>query len=310
MKEDAKLLAGPIRPSGIDILQLNVGYKCNMSCKHCHLEAGPSRTELMDRTIIDAALKVLDDCNIGAVDVTGGAPELNPELKYLITQARRMGRHVIVRTNLTVFHGPSINDTEYLPDFYSENNVEIVASLPHCGATGTDRVRGSGTFASSIATLKRLNSLGYGIVPEKRLNLVYNPMGAFLPPSQAELETQYKRELGTSFGIVFNCLYTFANMPLGRFREFLIRSGNMAGYMEKVKNAFNPGTLGNLMCRHLINVGWDGTLYDCDFNQALRLAVDKNCPRHIRDYDHAVLSGRKIVMGEHCFVCSAGQGST
>ncbi|MBF0506671.1 MAG: arsenosugar biosynthesis radical SAM protein ArsS [Nitrospirae bacterium] len=305
--EADKPFSGPLQASGINILQLNLGYKCNMSCRHCHLEAGPWRTELMDRATIDASLKVLSDCNIGTVDLTGGAPELNPYLRELIIKTARSGRNVTVRSNLTVFYEPGMED---LPDFYSEYNVEIIASLPCYTETGADDARGKGTFSKSIAALKRLNSLGYGIVPEKKLNLVYNPMGAFLPSSQAELETRYKKELGMSFGIVFNCLYTFANMPVGRFSEFLVRSGNMATYMEKVKNAFNPGTLGNLMCRHLINVGWDGTLYDCDFNQALGIAVDKNCPRHIRDYDHAVLSGRKIVMGEHCFVCSAGQGST
>ena len=305
-----KLLAvhsGPLRAVSIETLQLNLGYRCNMTCKHCHLEAGPSRTELMDSTTIDKSLMVLRDYTIGTLDLTGGAPELNPHLRPIITEADRMGRRIIVRSNLTIFYEHGM---ENLPDFYSENRVEIIASLPHYAETGADKVRGNGTFSKSIAALKRLNSLGYGTVPEKKLHLVYNPRGAFLPPSQPELETHYKKELQTSFGIVFNCLYTFANMPIGRFREFLIRSNNIKPYMEKVKSAFNPDTLCNLMCRRLVNVGWDGALYDCDFNQALGLRVDEDCPRHIRDYDHAVLSGRKIMMGNHCFVCSAGQGST
>ncbi len=307
---EEKLLAvqsWPLRASCIETLQLNLGYKCNMSCKHCHIGAGPSRTELMDSTTIDAALKVLLDYNVSTLDLTGGAPELNPCFRDIIVEAGRMGRRIIVRTNLTILSGQGM---EYLPEFYSENKVEIVASLPCYTESGTDGTRGSGTFSKSIAALKRLNGLGYGTLPGKRLHLVYNPMGAFLPPPQSELETHYKKELQASFGIVFNCLYTFANMPIGRFREFLLRSNNMKPYMETVKSAFNPDTLGSLMCRRLINVGWDGTLYDCDFNQALGLAVDEDCPRHIGDYDHAVLSGRKIVMGNHCFVCSAGQGST
>ncbi len=299
--------SGPLRAVSIETLQLNLGYKCNMTCKHCHIDAGPSRTELMDRTTIDEALRVLRDHTINTIDLTGGAPELNPHLRDLITEAGRMGRRIIVRSNLTIFYEQGMED---LPDFYSENKVEIIASLPYYAETGTDRVRGKGTFSKSIAALKKLNSLGYGIAPGKKLHLVHNPMGAFLPPSQTELEIYYKKELHASFGIVFNCLYTFANMPVGRFREFLLRSNNMKSYMEKIKNSFNPDTLGNLMCSRLMNVGWDGTLYDCDFNQALGLAVDEYCPRHIRDYDHAALSGRKIVMGNHCFVCSAGQGST
>jgi len=307
---EEKLLAvrsGPLRAVGIETLQLNLGYRCNMACKHCHLDAGPLRTELMDVTTIDEALMVFRDHTISTLDLTGGAPELNPHLRHIITEAGRMGRRIIVRSNLTIFYEPGLED---LPDFYSENKVEIIASLPHYTETGTDRVRGSGTFSKSIAALRRLNGLGYGTVPGKKLHLVYNPMGAFLPPCQTELETHYKNELFTSFGIVFNSLYTFANMPVGRFREFLLRSNNIKPYMEKVKNAFNPDTLDNLMCSRLINVGWDGTLYDCDFNQALGLPVDENGPRRIRDYDHAALSVRKIVMGNHCFVCSAGQGST
>ncbi len=299
--------SGPLRAVSIETLQLNLGYKCNMTCKHCHLDAGPSRTELMDRTTIDEALMVLHDNAIDTLDLTGGAPELNPHLRDIITEAGRMDRRIMVRSNLTIFYEPGM---ENLPDFYSDNNVEVIASLPHYGETGTDRVRGKGTFSKIISALKRLNSFGYGTVPEKKLHLVYNPMGAFLPPCQTELEAYYKKELQTSFGIVFNSLYTFANMPLGRFREFLVRSNNIKPYMEKVKNAFNPDTLGNLMCCRLINVGWDGALYDCDFNQALGLAVDEDCPRRISDYDHAVLSRRKIVMGNHCFVCSAGHGST
>ena len=302
--------AGQLHALGVDALQLNLGYKCNMSCKHCHLKAGPSRIEQMDASTMDAALKVISDCNIPTLDLTGGAPELNPNFRELVSEAAKMQRRIIVRSNLTIFSEPGMDNPSGLPEFYSENKVEVIASLPCYTESGANNARGSGTFSRSISALKKLNSLGYGRDPEKRLHLVYNPSGACLPPSQSVLEASYKKELQTSFGIVFNSLYTFANMPIGRFKEYLILSDNFTQYMEMVKNAFNPSTVDNLMCRHMISVGCDGTLYDCDFNQALGITLDTHRPNHIRDYDHSILSGRKITMGDHCFVCSAGQGST
>lgn len=296
---------GPLRADGIKILQLNICHKCNMACKHCHVEAGPARPEFMSRNIIETALEILERHPI-ELDITGGAPELHPDFLSLIKQARQSGRHVTTRTNLTIFFE---NEMENLPEFYAENEVEVIASLPHYTETGVDRVRGVGTFRKSVEALKKLNTLGYGKEENKPLHLVYNPMGAFLPSSQKELEEQYKKEVA-GYGIVFNRLYAFANMPLGRFREFLIRSGNMKKYMDSLKTAFNSCTLNGLMCRYIVSVGWDGTLYDCDFNQMLGLTVDIEYPEHIKDFDYGVLSRRKIITDDHCYVCTAGQGST
>ncbi|MEW6584654.1 MAG: arsenosugar biosynthesis radical SAM (seleno)protein ArsS [Nitrospirota bacterium] len=296
----------PLGANGIRILQLNVCYKCNMACKHCHLEAGPGKNEFMSKDIIDISLEVLRNCPIEALDITGGAPELNPHYAYLVEEARRSGRRVITRTNLTIFFEEGMKN---LPEMFADNEVEVVASLPHYTEGGVDRVRGAGAFRKSIEALKRLNTLGYGLEEKRQLHLVYNPLGAFLPSSQRELEAQYKKELA-SYGIVFNRLFTFANMPLGRFRDFLIRTGNLQKYMDSLRTAFNPCTLNGLMCRYLVSVGWDGTLYDCDFNQMLGLTVDIKCPDHIRDFDYSVLSNRKIITDDHCYVCTAGQGST
>ncbi len=297
----------PLRADGIRILQLNLGYKCNMACKHCHVEAGPGRTERMDREIIDAALGVSGDHGINTLDLTGGAPELNSSFRYLVREAKNNGRHVIVRTNLTIFFEEGMSD---LPEFYADHDVEVVASLPHYNEGNTDRVRGRGTFSKSVGAIKRLNSLGYGSSEIKRLNLVYNPFGAFLPACQSVLEDHYRKELLFTFGIVFNRLYVFANMPVGRFRDFLLRSHRFDQYMEKVRSAFNPDTVNNLMCRYLLSVGWNGKLYDCDFNQVLGLTVGDGCSPDIRNFDYSMLSARKIVTGDHCFVCMAGQGST
>ena len=298
----------PLMAAGIKILQLNLGYKCNMTCKHCHIQAGPHRDEIMNEEVIRTALDVLRNHSIGILDLTGGAPELNPHIKYLVKEAGKLNRHVIVRSNLTVYFENSMED---FPEFYSEHNVEVIASLPHYTKDSVDKVRGYNTFKKSIEALKRLNNLGYGKSADQRqLHLVYNPMGAFLPSSQKELEEQYKRELFATFGIIFNRLYTFANMPIGRFKEFLIRSNNMKKYEEEIQSTFNAATLEGIMCRHLISVGWDGKLYDCDFNQILGMAVDIDCPGHIRDFNYALLAERKIVTDNHCFACTAGQGST
>jgi radical SAM/Cys-rich protein len=297
----------PIRSKEIRILQMNLGYRCNMSCKHCHVDAGPHRKERMEKEIIDKALDVTKEYSVGTIDLTGGSPEMNPNFTYLIRRAARDGIHIIVRSNLTIFYE---KDFEYLPEFYAEYNIEIIASLPHYTRDSVDRVRGEKTFHRSVEGLKRLNSLGYGTGNEKRqLHLVYNPMGAFIPPTQKELEDQYKREL-SSIGIVFNKLYTFGNMPVGRFKAYLERSANYDSYMDRLRTAFNPDTLNGLMCRYLINVSWDGTLYDCDFNQILGLHLFDGYPIHINNFDDSVVSGRRIVTGEHCFGCTAGQGST
>ena len=296
----------PLHADGIDILQVNLGYACNMSCKHCHVSAGPAREEMMDQQNIEEVLRVLAESGIKLLDITGGAPELNPWFRYLVEQARHIGCHVIARSNLTIFLEKGMED---LFDFYSRNNVEIIASLPYHTEAGVDKVRGSGAFLKSISALQRLNSLGYGI-DTKRLNLVYNPQGAFLPPSQANIEDEFRKELKRKYDISFHSLYTFANMPIGRFREFLIRSKNYDAYMRKLRDSFNPETLSGIMCRRLINVGWDGTLYDCDFNQMIGLRILDAYPRTLRNFDQRLLSVRQIAVDDHCYGCTAGQGST
>jgi radical SAM/Cys-rich protein len=297
----------PLRATRIDVLQVNLGYRCNMSCKHCHVEAGPARTETMGEETVDEVLSALGQSDIPALDLTGGAPELNPNFKKLVRKARALGRRVIVRTNLTIFSEDGMGD---LPEFYAESGVDVVASLPYYIESGVDRVRGTGAFKKSIEAIRRLNALGYGVEGGRTLNLVYNPPGAYLPPGQEALEAEYKRELKKNFGVFFTSLFTFTNMPIGRFRDFLKLTGNFDKYMEKLAGAFNPATLDGLMCRHLLSVGWDGALYDCDFNLVLGLPVDESCPGHIRDFDYSRLSRRKISVGEHCYGCTAGQGST
>jgi radical SAM/Cys-rich protein len=296
----------PLSALEVPILQVNIGYRCNLACKHCHIGAGPARSEMMDKGTINDVLEALSSSGIGAIDITGGAPEMNQHFRYLVTEARRLGRHVIVRTNLAVFSDEGMDD---LPGFYYEHDAELVASLPYYLEDNVDRVRGSGTFKKCIAALRQLNDLGYGD-GGRVLNLVYNPQGAFLAPDQATLETEYKRELHARFGISFTKLFTFTNMPIGRFRDFLVRSGNLEKYLDTLACSFNPATLDGIMCRHLVSVGWDGRLYDCDFNQVLGMTVDPGVPSHIRDFDLPALSRREIQVADHCFGCAAGQGST
>ncbi|HET6514494.1 MAG TPA: arsenosugar biosynthesis radical SAM (seleno)protein ArsS [Thermodesulfovibrionales bacterium] len=299
---------GPLVSLDVKILQVNLGYFCNMTCKHCHVSAGSGRKEVMRRETLEEVIGVLGESDIETLDITGGAPEMNPHFLSLVEEARGIGRHVMVRTNLTIFFEKGM---EQLPQFYSRNNVEVIASLPFYLENDVDRVRGKGTFRKCIEALKILNSLGYGVQgSEKKLHLVYNPSGAFLSPQQKTLEDDYKRELLRGFGITFDNLYTFSNVPIGRFRDYLVRSGNFERYMEKLVTAFNPETLDGLMCRHVVNVGWKGTLHDCDFNQMLGLGVHASCGQHITDFDYHRLVGRTINVGEHCYSCTAGQGST
>jgi len=301
------LQEGPLTAAGIDMLQVNLGYRCNLACKHCHVEGGPDRQEVMSRDTVDAVLKVIRNGGIKTVDITGGAPELNPHFCFLVAGAEITGCHVVVRTNLSIFYEKGMED---LFDVYDGKHIEIVASLPSCHGENVDRVRGNGVFDRSISALRKLNSLGYGADNGRKLNLVYNPAGAFLPPEQSSLEAEYKKELSSAFGITFNSLYTFANMPVGRFRQFLLRSGNFEKYMEKLIQAFNPETLCGLMCRRLVNVAWDGRLYDCDFNQMTGLGVAEGYPAMIMDFDYDRLASRNIAVGDHCFGCTAGRGST
>ncbi|HXX82249.1 MAG TPA: arsenosugar biosynthesis radical SAM (seleno)protein ArsS [Thermodesulfovibrionales bacterium] len=299
--------SAPLMSVDIALLQVNLGYRCNMACKHCHVEAGPGRNEMMSGDTVDAVIEILKNNPIHTIDITGGAPELNPHFSYLIERARQAGCHVIVRTNLTILLE---EDMTHLPDFFSHHSVEVVASLPYY-TDDVDKVRGKGTFERCIKALKKLNALGYGNgATQKRLNLVYNPAGPFLSPAQNTLEEDFKKELHRRFGISFDRLYAFTNMPIGRFREFLLRANGFERYMDKLVHVFNPATLNGLMCRHLISVGWDGRLYDCDFNQMLGFTVHDTCPQHIKEFDYTLLSGRTITAGNHCYACTAGQGST
>jgi len=301
------VLPGPLHAFGIEVLQLNLGYKCNMACKHCHVQAGPDRKEMMDDPTIAEVLRVLEESGIKTLDITGGAPEMHPGFVSLVEQAKQLGCHVIARSNLTIFFEQGRED---LFEFYNSNHVEIIASLPYHNQAGVDRIRGAGAFQKSIAALQKLNSLGYGATQTKKLNLVYNPGGAFLPSSQGALEEEYRKALKRDFDISFHSLYTFANMPIGRFREFLIRSGNFDAYMKKLHDAFNPETLSGIMCRRIVSVGWDGGLYDCDFNQMIGLRVLDGYPRTLRDFDPHLLANRQIAVDDHCYGCTAGQGST
>ncbi len=298
----------PFRPTGIEILQINVGKLCNQTCRHCHVDAGPDRREVMTRETMAQCVDALRATAIPTVDITGGAPELNPNFRWLVQQCRALGRHVIDRCNLTVLELPSQAD---LVDFLADHQVEVVCSLPHYRQLNTDAQRGEGVFARSIAALQRLNAAGYGDGRSGvRLVLVTNPVGAYLPAWQASLETEWKRELDRLYGIRFDALYTITNMPISRFLEWLIDSGNLEDYMTRLVGAYNPAAASGVMCRNTLSVGWDGTLYDCDFNQMLELPVNGSAPRHIADFDLAALEARTIVTDRHCFGCTAGAGSS
>lgn len=298
----------PLRATGITVFQINVGKLCNQTCRHCHVDAGPERTESMSRETAEFCIEALAKTDIPTVDITGGAPELNPNFRWLVEQSRALGRYVMDRCNLSVLLLPSQSD---LAQFLASHQVEVVASLPYYRAPQTDAQRGDGVFVKSIEGLRMLNALGYGQEGTGlSLNLVYNPVGAFLPPKQEAIETQFRKELRNRHGIEFNHLYTITNMPISRFLEFLIESGNYEGYMERLANAFNPAAAAGVMCRYTISVGWNGTLYDCDFNQMLDLPVNHGAPSHIRDFDPVQLHQRQIVTGNHCYGCTAGSGSS
>ena len=298
----------PLTAQGIKALQVNLGYRCNMTCAHCHVSAGPSRSELMPPDVVEVVMRVLADNPIDTLDITGGAPELHPQFRMLVSGATGERKHVIVRTNLTILLDKGYED---LPEFYRDSGVDLVASLPCYLEENVDAVRGVGAFGKSISALRRLNSAGFGNGSDgPSLTLVYNPRGAFLSPAQNTLETDYKRELKSRYNVTFNRLYAFTNMPVGRFRDTLVRNNNLEIYQELLASAFNPATLDNTMCRSLLSVGWDGTLYDCDFNQALGLGLARSVPQDIRNFDHAVLSRRIISVDDHCFGCTAGQGSS
>jgi len=303
----------PLRRDRVTTLQVNVGKLCNQACHHCHVEAGPKRTEIMRRDTAERIVALLGASpDVETVDLTGGAPELNPNFRFLVESARRLGRHVIDRCNLTVFFEPNM---EWLPDFLASNAVEVVCSLPCYSAKNVDLQRGKGVFERSIAALRWLNALGYGDAGSGlRLSLVYNPLGPALPPPQAQLEADYKRELFAAFGIRFDRLLTITNMPIGRFAADLVRMGKYDAYMSLLVNHFNPATLPGVMCRSLVSIGWEGTLYDCDFNQMLGIRLQLNgapFAATIRDIARIEdLHDTGIATANHCLGCTAGAGSS
>lgn len=302
----------PLTAAGIDILQVNLGKRCNQACHHCHVDAGPDRREVMPDDVVEACLSVLARSAIPTFDITGGAPELHPRFREIVTAARQLGRRVIDRCNLTITTLPNYQD---LPRFLAAHQVEVIASLPSHAAAMTDRQRGDGVFEQSIAALREFNTLGYGVEGSGlALHLVTNPVGAFLPAAQAALERDWKREMQRQHGIVFNRLYTITNMPISRYLEWLEQSGNLQAYMDKLVQAFNPAAVPGVMCRSTLSVGWDGRLFDCDFNQMLDLPLVSAAPQTIAQLaDDAALSRaatRSIVTGPHCFGCTAGAGSS
>ncbi len=297
-----------IRRGKLDTLQINLGYKCNQACFHCHVNAGPNRTEAMDADTIQLVLEYIAKNNITTLDITGGAPELNPDFRHLVTEAVRLNTKVMDRCNLTVLEEPGQEDTAA---FLAEHRVEIVASLPCYLEDNVDSQRGDGVFQASLRALQKLNKLGYG-TPDSdlMLNLVYNPVGPYLPPSQTQLEEDYKRELKARYDIQFNNLFTITNMPIARFGSTLVSKGQFAEYMQLLKQAYRPDNLAGVMCRSLISIDYRGYVYDCDFNQMLNMPVSGDKPVHLRELLKRNLQGAPIAIADHCYGCTAGQGSS
>ncbi|MBW2512050.1 MAG: arsenosugar biosynthesis radical SAM protein ArsS [Deltaproteobacteria bacterium] len=302
-----EVLGAGLESAVVQTIQVNLGLVCNLSCRHCHVEASPHRNESMTWETMQSLLRLTEALPEARVDLTGGAPELNPNFRPLLDALIEQGHQVQVRTNLTVFFEAGQGDT---PEFLADRGVHLVASLPCYLDDNVDKQRGGGVYKRSVAALRRLNSLGYGRQPRLPLNLVYNPGGAFLPPDQATLEDAYRRELRERFDVEFTRLLTITNMPMGRFLSDLHRDGQAEDYKHLLEDSFNQSTIDGLMCRHQICIAWDGTLSDCDFNSALGLSLAGNLPRHIDQLDPSALEGRPIVTGEHCFGCTAGCGSS
>ena len=306
-----------LTPLSIDTLQVNVTKLCNQACRHCHVDASPARREMLSHAGIERCLTILQDHpRIKTLDITGGAPELHPDFDWFVTEAVKLGKHVMIRHNLTVAydgHPHTGESKEYLHDFFAEHRCEVVSSLPYYQAYFTDAQRGSGVFQKSIRGLNKLNSLGYGVEGSGlKLNLVYNPVGPYLPAAQTALEADFKRELKAKFDIDFNQLYTITNMPINRFKLHLDKSGQYETYMDKLLAAFNPSAATGVMCRNLISVSWDGKLYDCDFNQMLEIEAEGKSGKapSIFDFDFAQLLSRRIRFADHCLGCTAGAGSS
>lgn len=304
-----------LKRTQVQTLQVNLGYLCNLSCTHCHVNAGPKRTELMDKDTIDDVLRYIDKYNIQVLDLTGGAPEMNPHFVYLVKQARARGVEVIDRCNLTILLEPGFED---MAEFLADHQVKITASLPCYSEQNVDKQRGKGVFQESITALQLLNSLGYGKQADLELNLVYNPNGTFLPPNQMQLEADYKKQLGDEYDIEFHHLLTITNMPISRFGSMLLSKGLYEEYMQLLKDNFSQANLDGVMCKTLLSVDWQGYVYDCDFNQMLEMplvyqgqtiATDKS-RWQLKDLLNEDLNDAAIVIGDHCYGCTAGQGSS
>lgn len=298
-----------LTPASLEIFQINLGKLCNMTCRHCHVDAGPDRTDaMMSRETIEACLEALDRTNAHTVDLTGGAPEIHPHFKYVVEEAVKRGKHVIDRCNLSVL---LMQRNAGLAEWLGERGVEIVASLPHYRKRNTDAQRGDGAFDKSIEALRLLNAAGYGKGdPRRMLSLMMNPAGAFLAPSQGSIEKEWHTALERDFGITFDRLLALNNMPISRFLEWLVESGNLESYMERLTSGFNPNAVAGLMCRNTISISWDGRLFDCDFNQMLDLDALPESPMTVHDFDFERWQARRVVTRRHCFGCTAGAGSS
>lgn len=299
----------PLKPTGLTTFQINLGKMCNQTCSHCHVDAGPDRKEIMTKETMKEVLTAIDKSNAKIVDLTGGAPEMNPNFRWFVEECSKRNLHIIDRCNLTII----VANKKYydLPEFLKKHKVEVVSSLPFYNPEKTDKQRGDGVFGESIRALKMLNEVGYGM-PESDLilNLVYNPNGAFLPAGQDALEQKFKKVLEKDWDVHFHKLFAITNLPISRFLDFLVKSGNYDGYMEKLANSFNPVAAKGVMCRDLISISWDGYIYDCDFNQMLDLKVMPENTRHVKDFNEQSLKEREIVLQQHCYGCTAGAGSS
>ncbi len=299
----------PLRAKTLEILQINLGYMCNQVCAHCHVDAGPDRKEIMSKETMQQCLNVIAQTGAHTLDLTGGAPEMNPDFRWFVEAASAAGiKDFIVRSNLTIIRA----NKKYhdLPEFFAKHGVHVVSSMPHYTQGKTDKQRGDGVFSASIEALKMLNKVGYGMPGnDLKLDLVYNPSGAYLPGDQAALEKDFKKALNADFGIQFNALFAITNLPISRFLDYLVASGNFEDYMYALVDAYNPVAVAGVMCTNTLSVSWDGYLYDCDFNQMLGLKVAAKA-RHIKDYDTALLEGREVVISQHCYGCTAGAGSS
>jgi radical SAM/Cys-rich protein len=299
----------PLRPKKLEILQINLGYMCNQVCEHCHVDAGPDRKEIMTKETMLQCLEVIKNTNATTLDLTGGAPEMNPNFRWFVNEASKAGiKDFIVRSNLTIIRA---NKKYYdLPEFFKKHNIHVVSSMPHWTRGKTDKQRGTGVFDTSIKALQDLNAIGYGLPNSKlKLDLVYNPSGAFLPGDQVSMERDFKNALLEDFGIQFHNLFTITNLPVSRFLDYLIASDNYEDYMYSLVDAYNPSAVENVMCTNTISVSWDGYLYDCDFNQMLKLKVASSV-KHISEYNEEVLNNRTIIISQHCYGCTAGAGSS